>query len=248
MRSRRVARPDSRRPPAEGRVPFAPDHVLLLVPDQLQEVGIAVGDDAFAIEEDGDELDGLEDVAHAPLGLAHGLFRPTALGDVERGHQGARTPAEVERAAGELHPPVVGAGQARLVAEAGHGGRRRLQDAVADDVVGVGMEAIEEGAIDEVGGGGRGERPRRLVGVADATLVDDEDGGGGALQDGAELLFAGEDGAVGHGRRLRVAPRAAARRARTMPAPMATPRATSAAMTSTGGRPLTPGIQGILLA
>ena len=191
----------------EGREPLAPDHVLLLVADQLQEEGIAISDDAFAVEEHGDELDGLEDVAHAPLGLAHGLLRPAALGDVEGGHQGGRAPAEVERAARELHPSVVGAREARLVAEAGHRGRRRLQDAMTDDLMGVGMEAVEEGAIDEVGGRGPGQGRRRLVGVADVALVDDEDGGGGALEDGAELLLAAEDPVIGDrgGHRLRSA-------------------------------------------
>ena len=188
----------------EGREPLAPDHVLLLVADQLQEEGIAVGDDALAVEENGDELDGLEDVAHAPLGLAHGLLRAAALGDVEGGHQRGRTPAEVERAARQLHPPVVGAGEAGLVAEAGHRGRRRLQDAMADDVMGVGVEAVEEGAIDEVRRRGPGQRRRRLVGVADVALVDDEDGGRGAFEDSAELLLADEDRSVAHGPTLRV--------------------------------------------
>ena len=136
----------------EGREPLAPDHVLLLVPDQLQEEGIAIRDDALAVEEHGHELDRLQDVAHAALGLAHGFFGPAALGDVERGHQRRGLPAEVEGAAGELDPAIVGPGEARLVAEAGHRGGRRLQHAVADDVVGIRVEAVEEGALDEVGG------------------------------------------------------------------------------------------------
>jgi hypothetical protein len=45
--------------------------------------------------------------------------------------------------------------------------------------VGIRVEAIEEGAIDELGRGGAGQGGRRLVRVADAALVDDEDGGGG---------------------------------------------------------------------
>ena len=82
--------------------------------------------------------------------------------------------------------------QARLVAEAGHRRGRRLQDAVADDVVGIRVEAIEEGALDEVGRGRARQRARRLVRVADAPVVDDEDGGRGPLEDGAELLLAGD--------------------------------------------------------
>ena len=188
----------------EGREPLAPDDVFLLVADQLQEEGIAVGDDALAIEEPGHELDRLQDVAHAALGFAHGFFGPAALGDVEGGHQRGGLAAEIEGAPGELDPAIVGPGEARLVAEAGHGRRRRLQDAVADDVVGIRVEAIEEGTIDELGRGGAGQRGRRLVRIADAALVDDEDGGGGALEDGAELLLGGEHGSVGHGRTLRV--------------------------------------------
>ena len=45
MRSRRVARPDlAVLLRHEGGEPLAPDHVLLLVADQLQEEGVAVGD------------------------------------------------------------------------------------------------------------------------------------------------------------------------------------------------------------
>src|SRR5439155_4273762 len=54
------------------------------------------------------------------------------------------------------------------------------------------MEAIQERAPDEVHRGGASQRGRRLVGIADVTLVDDEDGGGGALEDGAEHLLARE--------------------------------------------------------
>ena len=72
--------------------------------------------------------------------------------------------------------------------------------------MGVGVEAVEEGAIDEV----RRRRPRqgrrRLVGVADVALVDDEDGGGGAFEDAPELLLAGEGAAVADGRVLALRP------------------------------------------
>ena len=108
---------------------------------------------------------------------------------------------------------------------------------MADDLVRIRMETVEEGAIDEVGRGGRGERARGLVGVADAAVVDDEDGGGGALEDGAELLLAGE-GRAGRGTSGAFSRRAA--RASTNPRAM--PSATRPATASTAARPWTPGI------
>ena len=117
----------------EGGQPVAPDHVLLLVAHQLEEVGVAVGDDAVTVQEHGHQLHVLEDVAHAALGFAHGFFGAAALGDVEGGDQQAGRPAKSRVRPVSSTQRSSSPGQARLVAQArpppararaGHGGAR----------------------------------------------------------------------------------------------------------------------------
>ena len=144
----------------EGVEPVAADHVLLFVAEQLQNVGVGEGDVALASRstETSWTFSMRSRMRRSDSRMASSARRRSVTSNAIASEV-ALAP-EIEGAPGELDPAIVGPGEARAVAEAGHGRRRRLQDAVADDVVGIRVEAIEEGTIDELGrGGSRSARP-----------------------------------------------------------------------------------------
>ena len=87
--------------------PVVADHVLLGGAQQLQQVRVRERDHAVAVHQHGRELDVLQHVAQAPLGLARGQLGQLLLGDVEGHAQQCRPALPGQDGGGHVHPALL---------------------------------------------------------------------------------------------------------------------------------------------
>ncbi len=86
--------------------PAAAHDVLFLEPGQLEQEGVGEGHEPLGVEEHGDELDALDEVAQPPLRLAAHVFRELAVGDVVGQQRVGRAPVQLDRGLAGVDPDV----------------------------------------------------------------------------------------------------------------------------------------------